>query len=103
VCAAGDRQCDDFGLTSGVNLGIIEANENGIITAASLMVRGDASAQPATYAREHAAALRRTLGVVLRGQSDKIHHCGSFHGHASTGKSIPDNLSCRLDIELCRF
>ncbi|HEV3410524.1 MAG TPA: ChbG/HpnK family deacetylase [Chthoniobacterales bacterium] len=44
---------DDFGLTSGVNRGIIEAYENGIVTSASLMVRYDAARKAAEYARSH--------------------------------------------------
>ena len=42
---------DDFGLTEGINRGIIEAHEQGIVTSASLMVRNPAAAQAAEYAR----------------------------------------------------
>ena len=44
---------DDFGLSDGVNRGIIEAAERGIVTSASLMVRQPAAASAAAYAREH--------------------------------------------------
>jgi predicted glycoside hydrolase/deacetylase ChbG (UPF0249 family) len=44
---------DDFGLSAGVNSGIIEAHERGIVTAASLMVRWPAAEPAAAYAREH--------------------------------------------------
>lgn len=44
---------DDFGLTAGVNRGIIEAHERGIVTSASLMVRHQAGADAAHYARTH--------------------------------------------------
>lgn len=44
---------DDFGLTSGINRGIIEAHERGIVTSASLMVRYPAAVQAAEYARAH--------------------------------------------------
>src|ERR687893_53407 len=44
---------DDFGLSRGVNQGIIEAHEQGIVTSASLMVRWPAAAEAAAYAREH--------------------------------------------------
>ncbi len=43
---------DDFGLTSGINRGIIEAHERGIVTSASMMVRYPAAAEAAAYARE---------------------------------------------------
>ncbi len=47
---------DDFGLSEGVNRGIIRAHEQGIVTSASLMVRGAAAAEAARYARAAPAA-----------------------------------------------
>lgn len=44
---------DDFGFTSGVNRGIIEAHEHGILTSASLMVRYPAAEEAAAYAKTH--------------------------------------------------
>src|SRR5262245_43770385 len=41
---------DDFGLSPGVNHGVIQAHERGIVTAASLMVRGRSVAQAVAYA-----------------------------------------------------
>lgn len=46
---------DDFGLTSGINKGIIEAHEHGLLTSASLMVRGSAANEAAEYARRNPA------------------------------------------------
>jgi predicted glycoside hydrolase/deacetylase ChbG (UPF0249 family) len=43
---------DDFGLSDGVNRGIIEAAERGIVTSASLMVRQPATAAAAAYAKK---------------------------------------------------
>lgn len=43
---------DDFGLSDGVNRGIIEAAERGIVTSASLMVRQPAAAAAAAYAKK---------------------------------------------------
>jgi chitin disaccharide deacetylase len=42
---------DDFGASLGVNRGIIEAHEHGIVTSASLMVDGAAAAEAAEFAR----------------------------------------------------
>src|SRR5438552_7939368 len=42
---------DDFGLSAGVNRGIIRAHEHGIVTSASLMVRQAAAAEAADYAK----------------------------------------------------
>src|SRR5436190_3388019 len=44
---------DDFGMTPGVNRGIISAHESGIVTSTSLMVRGAAAAEAVELAREH--------------------------------------------------
>ena len=44
---------DDFGLSAGVNRGIVEAAEHGILTSASLMVRQPAAPAAAAYARKH--------------------------------------------------
>jgi predicted glycoside hydrolase/deacetylase ChbG (UPF0249 family) len=44
---------DDFGLGPGVNKGVIEAHEQGIVTSASLMVRWPAAPAAADYGREH--------------------------------------------------
>jgi len=51
---------DEFGRTPGVNLGIIEAHQRGIVSSASLMVAGRAAAEAAALAREHPS-----LGVGL--------------------------------------
>jgi chitin disaccharide deacetylase len=51
---------DDFGLSDGVNRGIARAHEHGVVTSASLMVRHEAAAAAAAYAREH-----RDLSVGL--------------------------------------
>lgn len=46
---------DDFGLSVGVNRGIIECAEHGILTSASLMVRWPAAAEAAAYAKKNRA------------------------------------------------
>jgi len=51
---------DDFGLSTGVNRGIAEAFDEGIVTSASAMVRRDAAEEAAALARE-----RPGLGVGL--------------------------------------
>jgi chitin disaccharide deacetylase len=44
---------DDFGLSAGVNAGIVEAHEHGVVTSASLMVRAPAAPEAAQYAHRH--------------------------------------------------
>jgi predicted glycoside hydrolase/deacetylase ChbG (UPF0249 family) len=51
---------DDFGQSPGVNRGVVQAHERGIVTSASLMVRHPHAAQAADYARQTPA-----LGVGL--------------------------------------
>jgi predicted glycoside hydrolase/deacetylase ChbG (UPF0249 family) len=46
---------DDFGLTEGVNRGIIDAHVGGIVTSTSLMVETGGAEQAAALAREHPA------------------------------------------------
>jgi predicted glycoside hydrolase/deacetylase ChbG (UPF0249 family) len=46
---------DDFGLSPGVNRGVAEAHERGILTSASLMVRPATAGDAAAYARGHAS------------------------------------------------
>src|SRR5262245_19549640 len=46
---------DDFGQSPGVTRGIIRAHEEGLVTSASLMVRGSAAAQAGVYARQRPA------------------------------------------------
>jgi predicted glycoside hydrolase/deacetylase ChbG (UPF0249 family) len=44
---------DDFGQSHGINRGIIESHERGIVTSSSLMVRWPAAAEAAAYAGSH--------------------------------------------------
>ena len=51
---------DDFGRTSGVNRGLLEAHTQGIVTSATMLVNYPAAAEAARLAKEHEA-----LGVGL--------------------------------------
>jgi chitin disaccharide deacetylase len=44
---------DDFGLSHGVNDGIVEAHTRGVLTSASLMVNASAAAEAAAHAQQH--------------------------------------------------
>ena len=55
---------DDFGQTAGINRGVIQAHQQGVVTSASLMVRGDFVEDAAEYARD-AAGLSLGLHVDL--------------------------------------
>jgi predicted glycoside hydrolase/deacetylase ChbG (UPF0249 family) len=89
---------DDFGLSAGVNRGIIEAHENGIVTSASLMVRGAAAAEAAAYAKEH-----HSLSVGLHiDLGEWIYRDGSwveqYHVVATDDlTAVADEVSAQLD------
>src|SRR5262245_36723832 len=57
---------DDFGLSPGINEGVIRGHEHGIVTSASLMVRGPSAAEAAAYARR-TPSLSVGLHVELQG------------------------------------
>jgi predicted glycoside hydrolase/deacetylase ChbG (UPF0249 family) len=64
---------DDFGQSPGINRGIIEAHERGVVTSASLMTRWLAAGEASIYARKHpelSLGLHLDLGEwVYRGGS----------------------------------
>jgi predicted glycoside hydrolase/deacetylase ChbG (UPF0249 family) len=57
VTMAGEKylivNADDFGQSPGINRGIIEAHERGIVTSASLMTRWLGAGEASLYAQEH--------------------------------------------------
>jgi chitin disaccharide deacetylase len=53
---------DDFGRSTGINAGVAECHERGIVTSASLMVRWPATEEAASYARAHP---RLSIGLHL--------------------------------------
>ena len=65
---------DDFGLSPGVNRGVIAAHEGGIVTSASLMVRWPAAEEAAAYSRGH-RALSLGLHVDL---GEWVHRDGAW-------------------------
>jgi predicted glycoside hydrolase/deacetylase ChbG (UPF0249 family) len=46
---------DDFGASTGINRGIVEAHVDGVVTSTSFMVTGRAAEQAASLARDHPA------------------------------------------------
>ena len=53
---------DDFGLSPGINRGIIEAHRRGVLTSTSLMATGDAFDDAVALSRAHR---RLSIGVHL--------------------------------------
>jgi predicted glycoside hydrolase/deacetylase ChbG (UPF0249 family) len=74
---------DDFGITSGVNRGIVQAHREGILTSTSLMVD-----RPAC---EEAAALGRACATLSVGL------------HLELNRDDPDRIPDELERQLARF
>ena len=75
---------DDFGFSRGVNRAIIEAHERGVLTSASLMVAGEASAEAVELARAHPKLAVGLHLVVVDGRPvlppSEIPHLLGDHG-----------------------
>jgi chitin disaccharide deacetylase len=91
---------DDFGLSEGVNRGIIEAHERGIVTSASLMVLKPSASSAAAYSREH---LRLGLGLHL----DLGEWAYDGEAWASVYQVVPLDdhalVAAELERQLCEF
>ncbi len=74
---------DDFGASLGINRGIVEAHERGVLTSASLMVDGPAAADAVTRAR---ANPRLSLGL-----------------HLELDSSEPGRAAAQCERQLARF
>ena len=90
---------DDFGQSSGVNRGIINAYRCGIVTSASLMVRWPAATEASAYAREH-PSLSLGLHVDL---GEKVFRTGEWvplYGVVplQDTTAIRDEISRQLDV-----
>jgi predicted glycoside hydrolase/deacetylase ChbG (UPF0249 family) len=60
---------DDFGASSGINRGIVEAHERGVLTSTSLMVNMPAVAEAVRFSRDY-PSLSIGLHVNFTGESD---------------------------------
>jgi len=74
---------DDFGASRGINRGIVEAHERGILTSTSLLVDRPASAAAAALGREHAG-----LSVGLHLELDAV---------------APERAAAECERQLARF
>jgi predicted glycoside hydrolase/deacetylase ChbG (UPF0249 family) len=90
---------DDFGCSRGVNRGIVESHERGIVTSASLMVLGSAAVEAAEYARR-----RPELGVGLHVELQRW-RVGLLprRGAALLASRVRQHASEQLQRQLDRF
>jgi predicted glycoside hydrolase/deacetylase ChbG (UPF0249 family) len=90
---------DDFGQSPGINRGIIEAHEHGIVTSASLMTRWLAAGEAAIYAKEHPAlsvGLHLDLGewVYNAGNWVPLYMVVPLDDEAAVEQEISRQLDC---------
>jgi chitin disaccharide deacetylase len=89
---------DDFGLSAGVNRGIIECAGRGILTSASLMVRWPAAAEAAAYAKTSRAisvGLHVDLGewVLRNGNWELLYQVVDTDDAGAVAKEINGQLA----------
>jgi chitin disaccharide deacetylase len=90
---------DDFGQSPGINRGIIEAHEHGIVTSASLMTRWLAAGEASIYAREHpelSIGLHLDLGewVYREGSWVQLYSVIALDDKLAVEREV----SCQLDV-----
>jgi len=94
---------DDFGLTSGINRGILEAHERGVVTSTSLMVRQPAAAEAAKAVSAHP---RLSVGLhldfeewtIVNGEWSLVYQWASPQDQ----RAIRDETSHQIDL-FCRL
>jgi predicted glycoside hydrolase/deacetylase ChbG (UPF0249 family) len=86
---------DDFGLSTGVNDGVIQAHLSGIVTSASLMVRQPAAAAAVRAARAHPAL---SLGLHVDLAEWELSEAGWTLTYAWSDPE--DTVAVRREIEL---
>ncbi len=89
---------DDFGLSAGVNRGVVEAHEHGIVTSASLMVRYPAAAEAGSYGRRQDAlslGLHVDLGewVFRNGEWVPLYEIVDTHDAAAVNEEVCSQLA----------
>ncbi len=91
---------DDFGLTNGINRGIIEAHEHGIVTSASLMVRYPAAAAAADYARAHP---RLSVGLHFEAAEWRFRAGEWYPAYQVIDANDPQQVRAELQRQLATF
>ncbi len=91
---------DDFGASAGVNRGVVRAREHGIVTSATLMVRGPAAREAGAYAQRDPAfdvGLHFDLG-------EWEYHDGEWHArYEVVATDDADAVAAELDRQLELF
>jgi chitin disaccharide deacetylase len=89
---------DDFGLTPGINRGIVEAHERGIVTSASLMVARRGAVEAARDVRAHPR-----LGVGLHAEISRWRAPRRPPGFAWSEARLAEKAASELEAQLGLF
>lgn len=94
---------DDFGQSAGVNAGVIEAHERGIVTSASLMVRWPTAPEAAEYVLGHGAlsvGLHLDLGqwTFAKGEWRADYERVSLSNRQGVEREVRDQLELFRDL-----
>jgi predicted glycoside hydrolase/deacetylase ChbG (UPF0249 family) len=91
---------DDFGQSAGINEGIIQCHEQGVVTSASLMVRWPSAADAAAYARRQS-----TMSVGLHLDfGEWVHNDHAWRAlYKVVDSSDPDAVRTEIDRQLDAF
>jgi predicted glycoside hydrolase/deacetylase ChbG (UPF0249 family) len=92
---------DDLGLSEGVNAGIAEAHERGIVTSASLMVRQPAAAGAVALSRRH-PSLAIGLHIDIGQWNYESGEWVVAYQHCSPGDAAAVEAECRRQLEVFR-
>ncbi len=92
---------DDLGLSEGVNAGIVEAHQRGIVTSASLMVRQPAAADVAALARRH-PSLAIGLHIDIGQWNYESGEWVVAYQHCSPEDAAAVEAECRRQLEAFR-
>jgi chitin disaccharide deacetylase len=94
---------DDFGQSAGVNRGVIQAHEHGILTSASLMVRWPHAVEAAAYAQMHPS-----LGVGIHldfgewtcknGEWKRLYSVVDTEDHEGVKREITSQMAAFCDL-----
>jgi len=94
---------DDFGQSAGINRGIIDTFEHGIVTSASLMVRWPCAAEAAEYARAHSdmsVGLHVDLGewTYRQGEWVQLYEVVQKDDSAAVAEEVSRQLSTFVEL-----
>ena len=87
---------DDFGRSPGVNRGVIQAHEHGVVTSATLMVRWPAAIEAAAYARRSSLSVGLHLDLGEWEYRDGEWHTLYQVLATETADSVAEELNCQL-------